>query len=168
MVVTLHSCNQGTSLQRYYVDHQEQPNFLSIDVPVSMLNLDMALLSPEQKDAYTSIQKLNMLAYKVKPGQKTDYETELAKVKAILNNSKYEELMRGGDAEVGQFSIRILGDEDDVEEFILFGNSDDKGFAVVRILGKDMNPNKIMNLFSALDKADIDDSKLSQFTEFFK
>lgn len=168
LVVTLHSCNQGASLQRYYVDNQEQPNFLSIDVPVSMLNLDIAQLSQEQKDAYKSIQKLNMLAYKVKPGQKVEYETELAKVKTILNDSKYQELMRGGDSEVGQFSIRILGDEDDVEEFILFGNSDDKGFAVVRILGKDMNPNQIMTLFSALDKANIDDAQISQFTEFFK
>ncbi len=168
LVVALQSCNQGESLQRYYVDNQEQPNFLSIDVPVSMLNLDIAQLSQEQKDAYKSIQKLNMLAYKVKPGQKVEYETELAKVKSILNNSKYEELMRGGDSEVGQFSIRILGDEDDVEEFILFGNSDDKGFAVVRILGKDMNPNQIMTLYSALDKANIDESQLSQFTEFFK
>ncbi|MEO5789315.1 MAG: DUF4252 domain-containing protein [Gelidibacter sp.] len=168
LVATLHSCNQGVSLQRYYVDNQEQPNFLSIDVPVSMLNLDIAQLSQEQKDAYKSIQKLNMLAYKVKAGQEMDYETELAKVKTILNDPKYEELMRGGDSEVGQFSIRILGDEDDVEEFILFGNSDDKGFAVVRVLGKDMNPNQIMTLFSALDKANIDDSQLSQFTEFFK
>ena len=168
LVVTLHSCNQSESLQRYYVDNQEQPNFLSIDVPVSMLNLDIAQLNQEQKEAYKSIQKLNMLAYKVKPGQQDAYEIELAKVKTILNNSKYEELMRGGDSEVGQFSIKILGEEDDVEEFILFGNSDDKGFAVVRILGKDMNPNQIMTLFSALDKADIDDAKISQFTEFFK
>ena len=168
LVVTLHSCNQSESLQRYYVDNQEQPNFLSIDVPVSMLNLDIAQLNQEQKDAYKSIQKLNMLAYKVKPGQQDAYEIELAKVKTILNNSKYEELMRGGDSEVGQFSIKILGEADDVEEFILFGNSDDKGFAVVRILGKDMNPNQIMTLFSALDKADIDDAKISQFTEFFK
>ncbi len=168
LVVTLHSCNQGASLQRYYVDNQEQPNFLSIDVPVSMLNLDIAQLSQEQKEAYKSIQKLNMLAYKVKPDQQMEYETELAKVKTILNDSKYEELMRGGDSEVGQFSIRILGDEEDVKEFILFGNSDDKGFAVVRILGKDMNFNKIMTLFSAMDKANIDDTKLSQFADFFK
>ena len=168
MVAILQSCNQGESLQHYYVDNQEQPNFLSIDVPVSMLNLDKTQLTQDQNDAYKSIQKLNMLAYKVKPDQQMEYEKELAKVKTILNNPKYEELVRGGDSEVGTFSIRILGDEDDVEEFILFGNSEDKGFAVVRVLGSDMNPNKIMSLFSALDKANIDDSKISQFAEFFK
>ena len=168
LAITLQSCDNGTSLQRYYVDNQEQPNFISVDVPLSMLNLNEAELNQEQKEAYKSIQKLNMLAYKVKPDQKSDYDAELAKVQIILDDSKYEELMRGGDSEVGKFSIKILGDEDDVQEFILFGNSDTKGFAIVRILGNDMNSNKIMTLFSALDKANIDDAQITQFAEFFK
>lgn len=169
LVVLLYSCNQGEkSLQHYYVDNQEQPNFLSIDAPISMLNLDDAQLSQDQKEAYNSIKKLNMLAYKIKPDQPLEFETELAKVKTILADPKYEELIRGGDPEVGQFSIKILGDEDDIKELILFGNSNEKGFAIVRILGKDMNPNKIMSLFSALNKANIDDSQISQFIEFFK
>lgn len=166
--VLFQSCNQGTSLQRYFVDSQEEASFLSMDVPVSMLNLDVSQLSQGQKEAYESIQKLNMLAYKITPGEELEYETELAKVKTILEDSKYEELMRGGDAEVGNFSISFLGDEDDVDEFVLFGNSKEKGFAVVRILGNDMNPTKIMTLGSALGKANINDSQLNKFAEFFK
>ncbi|RXJ50304.1 DUF4252 domain-containing protein [Gelidibacter gilvus] len=168
LVVTLQSCNQGQSLQRYYVDNQEQPNFLSIDVPLSMLNLDKEQLTDDQKDAYKSIQKLNMLAYKVTPDNTLEYEVEMAKVKTILDDSKYEELMRGGNPEDGTFVIKILGKKDDIEEFILFGSLDNKGFAIIRVLGSDMNPNKIMTLASVMDKANIDDSKLSQFTEFFK
>lgn len=168
LIATLHSCDQGPSLQRYYVDSQEQPNFLSIDVPLSMLNLDKEQLTQDQNDAYKSIQKLNMLAYKVTPENTMEYEAEMAKVKTILNNPKYEELMRGGSPEEGTFTIKTLGKEDDIEEFILFGNIDNRGFAIVRILGKDMNPNKIMTLASALDKANINDSQLNQFTEFFK
>lgn len=168
LVATLQSCNQGPSLQRYYVDNQEQANFLSVDVPVSMLNLDEVQLTQDQKEAYQSIQKLNMLAYKMKPDHIAEYETELAKVKNILDDPKYEELMRGGNPEDGTFTVKILGEEEDVEEFILFGNIDNKGFAIVRVLGNDMSPNKIMSLASALDKANIDDSQLTQFTEFFK
>lgn len=168
LVVTLQSCDQGPSLQRYYVENQERAQFLSIDVPVSMLNLDKMQLTADQADAYKSIQKLNMLAYKMKPDNVADYEVELAKVNTILNDPKYEELMRGGNPEDGKFTIKILGEENDVEEFILFGTIDTKGFAIVRILGDDMNPNKIMTLASALDKASIDDSQISQFTEFFK
>ncbi|MBJ7881783.1 DUF4252 domain-containing protein [Gelidibacter salicanalis] len=168
LVATLFSCNQGPSLQTYYVDNQEQPNFLSIDVPLSMLNLDKEQLTQDQKEAYKSIKKLNMLAYKMKPDHRADYETELAKVTSILEDPKYEELMRGGNPENGKFIIKFLGEEDDIEEFIVFGNIDGKGFAVVRVLGNEMDPNKIMTLASALDKASIDDSQLNQFTEFFK
>lgn len=168
LAVLLFSCNQGQTLQHYYVDNQEQPNFLSIDAPISMLNLDESQLSQDQKEAYNSIKKLNMLAYKMKPEQQQEFETELAKVKTILSDSKYEELMRGGDSEVGQFSIKVLGDDDDVQEFILFGSSDDKGFAIVRVLGKDMNPSKIMSLVPAFDKVNVDDSQIGQFLEFFK
>ena len=167
LVATLHSCNQGPSLQSYYVDNQEQPNFLSVDVPVSMLNLDKAQLTQDQNEAYNSIQKLNMLAFKMKPDNQAEYKAELAKVKAILDNPKYEELMRGGNSEAGNFTIKTLGNDDDTDEFILFGNMDNKGFAIVRVLGNDMNPNKIMTLASALDKANISDSQLAKFAEFF-
>jgi len=168
LAAALSSCNQGPSLQTYYVDNQEQPNFLSVDVPVSMLNLDKVQLTDDQKEAYESIQKLNMLAYKLTPENQGAYEAELAKVKTILDDPKYEELMRGGSPETGKFTLKILGDEDDVEELILFGSAENMGFAIVRILGNDMSPTKIMTLASALDKANIDDSQLSQFTEFFK
>lgn len=168
LTLLLFSCNQGQTLQHYYVEKQEQPNFLSIDAPMSMLNLDESQLSQDQKDAYNSIKKLNMLAYKMKPEQQQEFETELEKVKTILSDSKYEELMRGGDSEIGQFSIKVLGDDDDVQEFILFGSSDEKGFAIVRVLGKDMNPGKIMSLVSAFEKVNIDDSQIGQFIEFFK
>lgn len=167
LVATLFSCNQGPSLQTYYVDNQEQPNFLSIDVPLSMLNIDKMQLSEDQKDAYESIKKLNMLAYKIKADNMDDYEAKLTEISTILADPKYQELMRGGNPEDGKFIVKFLGEEDDVDEFIVFGNSDDKGFIVVRILGKEMNPNKIMSLVSTLDKASIDDSQLKQFKAFF-
>ncbi|WP_027124812.1 DUF4252 domain-containing protein [Gelidibacter mesophilus] len=168
LVVTLNSCNQGPSLQSYYVDKQEQPNFLSVDVPLSMLNIDPEHLTQDQQDAYKSIQKLNLLAYRMKSENLIEYEAEMAKVNTILAHPKYEELMRGGNPEDGKFVIKILGKEDDVEEFILFGTIENKGFAIVRILGNDMSPDKIMTLASALDKANINESQLGQFTEFFK
>lgn len=168
LVVTLFSCNQNPSLQTYYVDNQEKPNFLSVDIPANFLNLDMSSLTAEQKEAYESIEKLNMLAYRLNANNEAEYNTELQKVKTILEDPKYEELMRGGNAVDGKFVIKILGEEDDIEEFILFGSSNDKGFAIVRVLGDEMNPMKIMNLVSALDKANIDDGQAQEFMNFFK
>lgn len=168
VMVTFHSCTQEPSLQRYYVDNQEQPHFLSMDVPVSILNLDKVQLTQDQREAYESIQKLNLLAYKTNNGDQNEFEAELEKVKTILDQPKYEELLRGGNPEDSTFIIKILGTEDNIKEFILFGSTSDKGFAIVRVLGRDMDANKIMSLASALDKANVDSSQMEQFTQFFK
>jgi hypothetical protein len=89
-------------------------------------------------------------------------------VKLILDDKKYEELMRGGNSSDGKFIVKYLGEDDDIDEFILFGNSNTMGFAVVRILGDDMDPNKLMKLSSVLEKSNVDNAQLTQFMDFFK
>ncbi|MEZ4793024.1 MAG: DUF4252 domain-containing protein [Gelidibacter sp.] len=168
LVVTLFGCDQNPSLQTYFVDNQEKPNFLSIDVPVSMLKIDETKLTDDQKEAYHSVQKLNMLAYKKDSTNSTDYKNELAKVKTILDDKKYEELMRGGNSTDGKFIIKYLGEENNIDEFILFGSANNMGFAVVRILGDDMDPNKLMKLSSVLDKSNIENGQIKQMMDFFK
>ncbi|MGJ8593480.1 MAG: DUF4252 domain-containing protein [Aquaticitalea sp.] len=168
LVATLTSCNQDPSLQTYFVDNQEKSNFLSIDIPVTMLKIDESQLTDDQKEAYNSVQKLNMLAYKKKDATDADFDTEFAKVKTILDDEKYEELMRGGNSTDGKFIVKYIGEDDDIDEFILLGSSNEMGFAVVRILGDDMDANKLMSLSSVLEKSDFDDSQLNQVIDFFK
>ncbi len=168
LVVTLQSCNQDLSLQSYYVDSELAPGFTTLDVPTSMLKIDETTLTEEQKEAYESIEKLSLLAFVVDESNKETMDIELAKVKAILKDPKYEELMRGGNSTDGKFVIKCIGDGDDVDEFILLGNSNASGFAVVRVLGDDMNFSKIMNLASVLENSDMDNSQLKNITKFFK
>lgn len=168
LVVTLQSCNQGLTLQTYYVDNELAPGFTSLDVPVSMLNIDEDQLTPEQLDAYESVEKLSMIAYVSDSGNQEEMEAEYKKVQTILKDPKYEELMRGGNSTDGKFIVKCIGDGDDVDEFILLGNSKDTGFAVVRILGDDMNFNKIMQLTSVLDESNIEESQIKDITKFFK
>ncbi len=168
LVTTLVSCDQNPSLQTYFVDNQEKPNFLSIDLPVTMLKIDETKLTSDQKEAYSSVKKLNMLAYKTDSVSDTKFKAELAKIKTILDDKKYEELMRGGNSVDGKFVVKYLGADDEIDEFILFGSANDKGFAVVRILGNDMDPNKLMELTSVIKTGNIDNSQIQQFTEFFK
>jgi uncharacterized lipoprotein YmbA len=42
----LASCASQPTLQEYYVDNSENPNFLSIDVPASILKMDEVELTP--------------------------------------------------------------------------------------------------------------------------
>ena len=168
LIATLTSCNQDPSLQTYFVDNQERSNFLSIDVPLSMLNIDQNKLSSDQKDAYSSVQKLNMLAYKKDSVSTEDFKAELEKVTTILKDQKYKELMRGGNSVDGKFTVKYIGEDDDIDEFVVFGSSNDMGFAVVRILGEDMDPNKLMTLTSVLQQGDFKDAKIDEVMSFFK
>jgi hypothetical protein len=167
LVTTLTSCNQNQSLQVYFVDNELKPGFTTIDIPTSLLNIEVTNLTDEQKEAYKSIDKLNMLAFVVSEDNKAEYEVELIKVKEILNNPKYQELMRGGNNTDGKFSVKFIGEEDRIDELIIFGNANDRGFAIIRVLGNDMSANKVVKLYSALDTASIDESQITQFVDFF-
>lgn len=168
LVVAYTSCNQGPTLQTYFVDNQVKPGFLSVDAPIGLLNIEEVELTKEQEEAYKSIDKLNILAYRIDDSNKAEYELELANVKTILKNPKYEELMRGGNSVDGRFMVMFIGEVDNVDELILFGNANDKGFVVARVLGDDMNAGKIMSLQSVLKDMDFENANLKGITDFIK
>ncbi|WP_179345770.1 DUF4252 domain-containing protein [Winogradskyella ursingii] len=168
LAVAFIGCNQGPTLQTYYVDNELKPGFSSFDVPTSFVNVDNINMTEEQKEAYESVDKLNVLTFILNEENKTDYKVELENVKSILDNPKYEELMRGGNSTDGKFIVKFLGDVENIDELIIFLSSTDKGFAVVRVLGDDMNAGELMSLSSVLQNAQIEDSQLNKLTEFFK
>lgn len=161
------SCNDGASLQRYYVDNQETPNFTSIDLPVSIVKLDESKLTEEQKEAYNSVKRLNFLGYKYDEANLADFNAELAKVKTILKDKKYNDLIEFNDKEI-KVSVKYLGDDEDADEFIVFASSKDMGFGIVRVLGDKMSPEKMMTLADAMQNSDIDASQLGGIMDFFK
>ncbi len=167
LVVTLQSCNQDQTLQTYYVDNELAPGFTSLDVPVSILDIDEASLTKEQLEAYESIEKLSLIAFVLDESNQAQMDIEYAKVKTILKNPEYEELMRGGNSTDGKFVIKCIGEGDAIDEFILFGNSNTAGFGVIRVLGNDMNFNKIAELAKVIQDSDIENSPLEKFSGFF-
>ena len=71
------SCNDKASLQRYFVDNQETKNFLTQDIPISMLKIDESNFTSEQKEAYNSVSRLNFLGYKANETNSETLKTEL-------------------------------------------------------------------------------------------
>ena len=108
------SCNQGPTLQTYYVDNELKPGFASFDVPTSFLNIEAVEMTEEQREAYESVDKLNVLTYIEDDTDAAEYKVELETITTILKNPKYEELMRGGNSTDGKFVIKFLGDEEEV------------------------------------------------------
>ena len=165
--IVLVSCNNGPSLQTYFVDNQESAHFTTVDIPTSIVSFEGVNLTDAEREAYESIDRLNFLGFKSDSNNLETYKAEMAKVKTILKDEKYSEL--------GEFNIqgskvlvKSLGDEDSSDEFIVFANSNDFGFGVLRILGDNMDAEKLYKLAEAMNKADVDQSQLQGITDFFK
>jgi hypothetical protein len=163
----LFSCNSEPTLQKYFVENLENNNFIALDVSPSILNVDKAKLSIKQNEALQSFEKMNVLAFKLNETNKTQFELERAKVNLILKDKKYQQLMKFGSGKEGA-SVSYVGSDEHIEEFVLFANKKESGFAVVRILGKDMNPNNIMTMLSVLKESKIDIEQLKPLQEMFK
>ncbi|HLV15763.1 MAG TPA: DUF4252 domain-containing protein [Xanthomarina sp.] len=166
-LIMLVSCNNGESLQTYFVDNQETPDFISADIPTTIVELDKNSLTNEQKEAYNSVKRLNFLGFKINENNQDVYVNELAKVNSILNDKKYIELIEFND-KAAKIVVKYIGDDESAEEFIVFTSSEDMGFGIVRILGNKMKPEKMVTLVDAVQKADIDSSKFEDVIKFFK
>ncbi|MBS9463852.1 DUF4252 domain-containing protein [Flagellimonas sp. 389] len=167
MMVLLASCSSQQSLQEYYVDNSENPNFISIDVPASILKMDEANLTEAESKAIASLRKFNLLAFKKTDSNVAEYKSEKIKVKQILKNDDFVELMKIN-SQYGKGVIKYLGDEDAIDEVIIYGDSKDKGFALIRVLGKDMNPAHIVQLMQAIQKSDYKGEGLGEIGDFLK
>ena len=165
--VILTSCGNNASLQSYYVDNQEAKNFISQDLPLSMIEIDKSEFTEAQKEAYESVSKLNFLGYKASETDTETYKAEIAKVKTILSDSKYNDLMEFSDRG-NKISVKYIGDDDEADEVVVFGNAKDTGFGIVRILGDDMNPEKMVTLINALQKANVEEGQIEDIMNFFK
>lgn len=161
------SCNNEPSLQKYFVENSEKKGFVNIDISPSIINLDKAKLTENQKTALESFDKMNVLVYKTDEANKTEYDLESQKVSQILKGKEFQELMKFGSGKDAA-SVSFVGDENHINEFILFAKRKDNGFAVVRILGDDMNPNNIMNMISLLKSSNIDMEQLKPLESLMK
>lgn len=149
------SCNDEPSLQKYFVEKTENKNFVALDLSPNMLNIDSSKLSSEENAALKSFEKVNILAFKLNDSNKAEFELEKVKVGKILKEEKYQELMKFGSGKDGA-SVSFVGDDEHIDEFVFYANNKENGFAVIRVLGKDMNPTGILSLMSVLKNANVD------------
>ncbi|MGO4772276.1 DUF4252 domain-containing protein [Flavobacterium sp. W22_SRS_FK3] len=166
-LLTLVSCNSDPSLQKYFVENTDNKNFIALDVSPSILNVEKTKLSADQNEALKSFDKMNILAFKATTQNQAEFEKERAKVKEILKDPKYQKLMSFGSGKDGA-SISYLGSDDNIKEFVVFANRKENGFAVVRVLGENMNPNNIMTLMSVLKESKIDMEQLKPLQQLIK
>lgn len=166
--VTLLSCNKEPSLQRYLVDKQEDNKFVKFDLPASLIEQDSDFLNLEQQEVLASVRKLNIVAFPIKSGDslKTDYSAEKEILKSIINQEKYKTLMKFGSPTQGA-QLKYVGEYDAIDEIIIFASDDEKGFAIFRLTGDKMDPEKMINVMKSVERGDLDLEKFNGFGQIF-
>ena len=157
------SCNQQKTIQTYIVEKQDKPGFMSVDLPMSLIQLNTDKAPLEVKEAYGSIKKVNVLGLPYLNNNEA-YEIEKKAILSILNNSTlYKNLMKM-DINGMRISIYYNGDANDINEVIVFGYSKKIGVGVARVIGNHMNPTKITQMAEYL-KIDPNQLNLQQFEQ---
>lgn len=166
MGTVLLSCSSEPTLQRYFVDHQGDKDFLAVDLPSSLVDTENVKLTKEEKEAIKSIKKVNVLALPLKGEAKNRFEAEKSTIDKILNEDNYETLMRFG-SNGTRAVLKFQGDEDDIDEVVVFASNKEKGLALVRVLGDNMRPENMVKLMNAIEKGDVDLNGLKNIAESF-
>ncbi|HEA29740.1 MAG TPA: DUF4252 domain-containing protein [Leeuwenhoekiella sp.] len=147
------SCDGEQSLQEYYVDHKENDQFVMLDVPASLIVPKHNTLPQAQQAVLKTVKKVNMLALPLNAETQSLYKTETENVKAILTRDGYEELMSFGKPSQ-RMRFYFKGDEDAIDEVVVFAQDDKKGFVLARVLGDNMNVADMVKLTQTMSKKD--------------
>ncbi len=165
-LVALTSCSDK-SLQKYLVEKQDDDKFVKMDVAASLLQGRNSNFTQEEKDILNTIKKVNVVAYPIKEGDTADFEKERNELKNILDQDQYKELTRIKSNDWNA-TLKYTGEEDAIDEVIVFASDDKRGFAVFRLLGENMRPDQMLKLMKSAERGDLDVSKLEGFGKIFK
>lgn len=164
--VFITSCSSEQSLQKYYVEKQNNDNFIAVDLPASLINMNENI-SEESKETLKSLKKLNILAFKINDTNSADFVNEYETVKNILSNKDFNDLMRAKHENIS-FTIKYLGDEESIDEVVLLASEKTKGFLIARVLGDDMKLGEIMKLLNEVDNFDSNNDAFAQIGDLLK
>ena len=160
------SCDSYPSLQKYYVESQSSADFIALDIPANIVTLKNEDVSEDIRATLKTIKKVNFLGFQVSEDNIDKYTSELQKVKEILKNPKYQDLIRL-DSGSKFLTVKFLGTEDAIDEVIFYGADKELGFALVRVLGNKMDPAKMLLLAQEIN-VDGDSAGIQQIGSFIK
>ena len=158
--IVLCCCSSAPSLQTYFVDNQEKNGFISIDVPISVLGLESIEMSSSENEALKSISKFNILSFSLDSNNHAKYSEELLKIKQLFIDSSYEKIISIGNTKDGKVRVYTVDNNGYLKEIVIFVNSNKTGFSIIRVLGNEMDLEKIFKLRRLLNEIDL--SKLTK------
>jgi hypothetical protein len=165
LALLFNSCDSELTLQKFYVESEKNNNYLMMDLPTSILTLNDNA-SEKAKLGLESVHKLNLLAFKLNDTNDASYIEEKTKVKAILANKDYTELVRFNESG-RKVIIKFLGTSDSIDEVIVYGNDKTMGFGLARLLGDNMTVENMLALMESLKNLDQNSDTFKKLEGFF-
>ena len=165
-VLAIASCNKEKSLQQYLVEKQDDNAFVKLDISSGILKTEDITLSPEEQEILETVKKINVVAFPLKEENQSEFELNITELKQILKQDRYKTLVKFGSSGT-EVVLKYTGEVDKIDELIVFASNSKKGFAVFRLLGDNMKPDKMVTLLKRVEKGDIDTSKLKSIGEIF-
>ncbi len=165
-IILLTSCRSNPTLEQYFIENEDNENISMADIPVNFLK-EKEYISPEEKKAIKSVKKINILYLKIDNENQTVYKTEKEKLRLILKDEKYQDIAKYK-AKGAKISIQFVGNDEVVDEIILFATDKNRGLLLARLIGNKMKPESMQTILKNIQKIDIDQGTLSDLSTFLK
>ncbi|WP_196892527.1 DUF4252 domain-containing protein [Aureivirga marina] len=151
LAFTIISCDSKPSLQKFFVENQNNENFIVLDVPSSTLINLSDDMTPEDKKTIESFRKINVLALQNENNKNEElYDSSKSKLNTIFKDeNKYKPLIKSN-SKFGSFDVYFQGKDDAIDEVIVYGYDKEKGLLVARVIGNDMNIGKITQIVNKI------------------
>ena len=81
---------------------------ISVDLPISFLKINIKEINQSQTNAIKSMERINMLAYSLKSGQKEVHSAEVAVLAKLLQDEIYNELTSFGNSKQSECEFITL------------------------------------------------------------
>ncbi len=153
-IILLTSCRNSPTLEQYFIKNEDNESISMTDIPVSILKMEDGI-SPEAKKAIESVKKINILYLKIDDKNQTVYKTEKEKLRLILKDKKYQNIAKYK-AKSTKISIQYVGNDEVVDEIILFATNKNRGLLLARLIGDKMKPKSMQAILKNIQKIDID------------
>ncbi|WP_196890251.1 DUF4252 domain-containing protein [Aureivirga sp. CE67] len=145
------SCSSKPSLQKFFVDNQNNDNFIVIDIPSSTLLNFSDDITEDEKKTIQSFRKINVLALQNDENKNEAlYDSSKKSLKEIFKDeNKYKPLIQTT-SKKGSFDVYFEGTDKNIDEVIVFGYEKNMGLLVARVIGDDMNLGKITKVINKI------------------
>lgn len=163
--ITLTSCKKQESLQSYLIQTEDNQDYVRFDFSTSMLGSFFEDISEEDQKTFQSVRKMNIAFLPVNKANEEEFGVERKKIKGIMKNTDYKSLIRVNDKR-GKGTIYYAGEADAIDEIVAVIYAKDFGLGVARILGNDMNIEKIMKMVQNANMEDKGD-ELEKIKDIF-